>query len=408
MMFPEVYRRVLGAAGVKQPLAGVIIGRLSIAAEPLSVTLVIRETGGSFALAGAVLGVYSIVASISLPIQGRIIDRIGQTRVILPVTVVNAVGFVALILLAHDRAGAAALIAAGTIAGIGTLPTGATMRTLWSELVPDPELRQAAFAIDAVALDVAWVVGPLIAAAVIAIASPTASLSVCIGLTILGSAVFASSPASRRWRGAPAEHGRIGPLRSPSVWVLMGAAFGVGLAVGAAELAITAFASEHGAAELAGALIAVQALASIAGGLWYGVRAWSSSAGERLPLVALVFGICWVPLVAVPSIPAAFPLMALTGLALAPTISLIYLLLDSLAPIGTAAEATGWVLTAIVAGAALGNAVAGVAVSEVSPHAGLAVAVVGGLVSLVATWLGRANLRVPALREQPFARVHSM
>jgi hypothetical protein len=407
-MFPDVYRHVLGAAGVKQPLAGVIIGRLSIAAEPLAITLVIRQTGGSFALAGLVLGVYSIAASISLPVQGRIIDRIGQTRVILPATLVNVVGFVALILLAHDRAGAATLVAAGTVAGTGTLPTGATMRTLWVGLVPDIELRQAAFAIDAVALDIAWVVGPLIAATVIAIASPTAALSVCIGLTILGSAVFASSPASRHWRGTPAEHGRIGPLRSSGVWVLMGAAFGVGLAVGAAELSITAFASGHGVAELAGALIAVQALASIGGGLWYGVRAWSNSPGERLPLVTLVFAVCWIPLVAVPSIPAAFPLMALTGLTLAPAVSLIYLLLDSLAPAGTAAEATGWVLTAIVSGAALGNAVAGVAVSEVSPHAGLAVAVAGGLVAVAATWAGRANLSIEAVREQPFARVHSM
>ena len=65
--------------------------------------------------------------------------------------------------------------------------------------------------------------------------------------------------------------------------------------------------------------------------------------------------------------------MALSGLALAPAISLIYLLLDSLAPVGSAAEATGWVLTAIVGGAALGNALAGVAVTEASPHAGLAV-----------------------------------
>src|SRR5262249_43815393 len=112
-MLPEAYRRVLGAPGVKQPLAGVIIGRLSIAAEPLSTTLVIRETGGSFALAGAVLGAYSIAAAISLPVQGRIIDRIGQTRVIVTTTVVNAVGFVALILLAHDRAGAAVLLPPG-------------------------------------------------------------------------------------------------------------------------------------------------------------------------------------------------------------------------------------------------------------------------------------------------------
>jgi hypothetical protein len=407
-MFPEAYKRVLSATGVKQPLAGVIIGRLSIAAEPLSTILLVHGTTGSFAVAGAVMGAYSIAAALSLPVQGRIIDRIGQTRVILTATVIGTSGFAAVILLAHGGAGAGWLVAAGTVAGLGTLPTGATMRTLWSELVPDTELRQAAFAIDAVAIDVAFIVGPLIAAGVIAVASPTASLCVCIGLTVLGSAVFASSPASRRWRGAPAEHRRIGPLRSASIWVLMGAAFGIGLAVGAAELAITAFASEHGAAELGGTLIAVQAVASTAGGLWYGAKKWRNDPGDRLPGVALVFAICLLPLAAIPSLPAAFPLMALSGLALAPAISLIYLLLDSLAPVGTAAEATGWVLTAIVGGAALGNAAAGVAVSEVSPHAGLAIAVAGGLVSLVATWLGRANLRIPAVREQPFARVHSM
>jgi MFS family permease len=407
-MFPDAYRRVLGAAGVKQPLAGVIIGRLSIAAEPLSMILLVHGTTGSFAVAGAVMGAYSIAAAISLPVQGRIIDRIGQTRVILTATAIGTSGFAALILLAHGGAAGGWLVAAGTVAGLGTLPTGATMRTLWSELVPDAELRQAAFAIDAVAIDVAFIVGPLIAAGVIAVASPTASLCVCIGLILLGSAVFASSPASRRWRGAPVEHRRIGPLRSASVWVLMGAAFGIGLAVGAAELAITAFASDHGAAELGGTLIAVQAVASTAGGLWYGARKWRNDPGDRLPGVMLIFALCLLPLPAIPSLAAAFPLMALSGLALAPAISLIYLLLDSLAPVGTAAEATGWVLTAIVGGAALGNAVAGIAVSGVSPHAGLAVAAAGGLVSLVATWLGRTNLRVPAVREQPFARVHSM
>jgi hypothetical protein len=394
-MFPEAYRRVLGAAGVKQPLAGVVIGRLSIAAEPLSTVLLVHAATGSFAAAGAVLGAYSIAAAISLPVQGRIIDRIGQTRVVLTATVINSAGFVALILLAHGGASAAAMAVAGTIAGLGTLPTGATMRTLWSELVPDAELRQAAFAIDAVAIDVAFIVGPLIAAAVIALASPTASLCVCIALTVVGSAVFASSPASRGWRGASAEHRRIGPLRATGVWVLMGGALGIGLAVGAAELSITAFASEHGAAELGGTLIAAQAVASTAGGLWYGARGWRSPPGERLPGVALVFALCLAPLVAVPSMGAAFPLMALSGLALAPAISLIYLLLDSLAPVGTAAEATGWVLTAIVGGAAIGNAVAGVAVTEASPHAGMAVALAGGVVTLGATWLGRRHLSAP-------------
>jgi Major Facilitator Superfamily len=403
-MVPDAYRRVLGAAGVRQPLLGVVIGRLSIAAEPLSTVLLVHGSTGSFAAAGAVMAAYSIAAAISLPVQGRVMDRIGQTRVILTTTVLSTAGFTGLILLAHGGASVAVLCAIGAFAGLGTVPTGTAMRTLWSDFVPESDLRQAAFALDAVAIDVAFIVGPLIAAAVIALASPTASLSVCIFLTLLGSAVFASSRASRTWRGAQAEHRRIGPLRSAGVWVLMGAALGVGIAVGAAELAITAFASAHGAAELGGTLIATQAVASTAGGLWYGARSWRSSPGERLPAVALVFALSLAPLVAVPSLGAAYPLMALSGLALAPAISLIYLLLDSLAPVGTAAEATGWVLTAIVGGAALGNAVAGVAVTEASPHAGLAVALAGGLVTLGATWLGRQSLRVPVAEPVPEAQ----
>jgi MFS transporter len=394
-MVPETYSRVLGAPGVKQPLIGVVIGRLAIAAEPLSTVLLVHATTGSFAAAGAVMGAYSIAAAIGLPIQGRLMDRIGQTRVIPFTTVSTAIGFTALILLAHSGASTAALAAVAVFAGLGTIPTGTAMRTLWSDLVPEQELRQAAFALDAVAIDVAFIGGPLIAAAVIALASPTASLAVCIALSVLGSAVFVTSRASREWRGAPAGHRRIGPLRAAGVWVLMGAALGIGIAVGAAELAITAFATEHGASELGGTLIAVQALASTAGGLWYGARDWRTSPGERLPGVALVFAITLAPLVAVPSLGAAFPLMALSGLALAPAISLVYLLLDSLAPTGTAAEATGWVLTAIVGGAAAGNALAGVAVTEYSPHAGLAIGFAGGLVTLAASWIGRRHLSEP-------------
>jgi predicted MFS family arabinose efflux permease len=391
-MFPEAYKRVLGAPGVRQPLTGVVVGRLAIAAEPLSTVLLVRGSTGSFAAAGLVMACYSIAAAISLPIQGRIIDRIGQTRVIGTATVVNTAGFGALIALAHTGGSVGAMAGVATVAGLGTLPTGSTMRTLWSRLVPESELRQAAFALDAVAIDVAFIVGPLIAAVVIAVASPTASLSTCMVLTLIGSAIFATSRASRSWRGVPAHHRQVGPLRSASVLVLMGAAFGVGVAVGAAELAITAFASHHGAAELGGALIAVQASASTVGGLWFGARVWRSPPGQRLWSVSLAFAVTMLPLLAVPSLAAAFPLMALSGVALAPTISVIYLLLDSLAPTGTAAEATGWILTAIVGGAALGNAAAGVAVTEASPQAGLAVAAAGGALTLLAAAVGRRSL----------------
>jgi hypothetical protein len=394
-LLPEAYRRVLGARGVAAPLAGTTIGRLSIAAQPLSTILLIKGSTGSFAAAGLVEACYSLAAAGSLPVQGRVIDRIGQTRVVVVVTLVNALAFAALIPLSDANAPLVTMCVAGTIAGLATPPLGASMRSLWKGLVPDPELRQAAFAVDAVAVDAAFILGPSMAAGVIALASPAASLGVCVALTLIGSAVYAGSAASRAWRGSPADERHSSPIRAPGVLVLMGAALGVGIAVGAAEISITAFASEHGAAEVGGTLVAIQAAGSVLGGLWFGARKWRLPPGDRLPGAALVLALGLVPLVAVPSLAAAFPLMALSGLALAPTISVIYLLLDSLAPSGTAVEATGWVLMAIVTGAALGNGLAGVAVTEASPHAGLAIALAGGLVTLGATWFGRRHLSMP-------------
>jgi Major Facilitator Superfamily len=407
-MIPDAYKRVLGSRGVTAPLTGVTLSRVAIAAQPLSTILLVQESTGSFAAAGLVVACYSLAAAGSLPVQGRVIDRVGQTSVIAAVTVVNALGFAALIPLAAADAPVAAMAVAGTIAGLTTPPLGSAMRSLWRGLVPDPDLRQAAFALDAVAIDVAWILGPTMAAGVIAAASPSASLGTCVALSVLGSAVFAGSSASRAWRGSPADERQSGPLRSPGVLVLMGAALGVGIVVGAIEISITAYASDRGAAELGGTLIAIQAVGSVVGGLWFGARDWGGPVGNRLPAIALVFTLSLVPLVAVPSLVAAFPLMALSGIALAPTIAVIYLLLDSLAPRGTAVEATGWVLTAIIVGAALGNGAAGVAVSEADPHVGLAIGLAGGFVTLGASWLGRHSIRQPAIREQPFARVHSV
>jgi predicted MFS family arabinose efflux permease len=104
---------------------------------------------------------------------------------------------------------------------------------------------------------------------------------------------------------------------------------------------------------------------------------------------------------------SAFPLMLISGVALAPAVSVLYTLLDSVAPRGTATEATGWVLTAFVVGASAGTGLAGAAVAASGPDAGIAIAVAGAALAAAASWLGQPSLVTkPSSREQPFARVH--
>jgi MFS family permease len=395
-MIPRTYRRILAIPAVRMPLTGATIGRLPFAAGALAVVLLVQGATGSFAQAGLVNGAYSIAVAATMPLWGRLIDRVGQTGVFVVTTAVSSAAQIALVILAEEGAALAPMVAAAAVAGANVPPIGTSIRTLWAGLIPDPVLRQSAFALDAVMLEVAFVTGPLLIGLVIAVASPAAAVLVNVALAVLGSAVFAASRASREWRGETHEVGRVGPLRAPGVAVLMGAAYGLGLTVGAIELGITAFAAHEGARAAAGGLIAAQAAGSFAGGLAYGARTWRGPAGPRLTVLSVILTLTVVPLVAVPTLAAAFPLMLVSGVALAPTTSVIYLMLDFLAPRGTAAEATGWVLMAVITGAASGTALAGAAVGASGAHAGIAVGLAGAALAALVSGLGRDRLHVPA------------
>jgi MFS family permease len=376
----------------RRPLLGATVGRLPYAGTGLAMLLLIKGSTGSFAQAGLVEAFYSVGAAVGLPAQGRLVDRVGQTNVFLAFTPVCAAGFVVLVALAEAGAGVAPLIAVAALVGLCEPPIGTSMRTLWADLIPETSLRESAFALDAVSVELAFIVGPLVTALAIAIATPAAAVLVNAALMVLGSALFASSRASRAWRGGSHELGLMGPLRSSGVLVLMGIGLGFGICVGAVELGVTALASDHGSGQLAGALIAVQAVGSMAGGFWYGARSWAGSPAKRLPPLATAMALTITPLVATPSLGAAFPLMLLSGIALAPTIAAVYALLDSVAPEATATEATGWVLTALIVGVAIGTGVAGAVVGAADPHAGLAVGLGGAVLSAAVAWLGRIAL----------------
>jgi predicted MFS family arabinose efflux permease len=84
--------------------------------------------------------------------------------------------------------------------------------------------------------------------------------------------------------------------------------------------------------------------------------------------------------------------MVIAGLALAPSAAAGYLVVDHVAPPGTVTEATTWVMTANVAGGALGAALGGIVVQDVSVRAGLILACVGPLLGTFLTLARRRTL----------------
>ena len=86
------------------------LGSMPIGMFGLAILLLARETTGSFASAGRVVGAFGLANAFGAVAQGRLMDRLGQARVLRAAAVVHALALIALVLAAeagatHARAG---------------------------------------------------------------------------------------------------------------------------------------------------------------------------------------------------------------------------------------------------------------------------------------------------------------
>jgi MFS family permease len=392
----ERYRRILGIRDARQPILGTAIDRIPVAALSLATILLVRGETGSFAIAGIVEAAFAIANAASLPMQGRLVDRLGQTGVLSIALVLNPIALIGLVVAAQAGADTVVLAAIGAACGATVPATGSCMRALWSRLIPDASLRQSAYALDAVSIEVAFIAGPLVTAVLVALGSPAIAVLANAAFATGGTLIFVLSRASRSWRGHAGATSWAGALRSRGVVALVFVELAFGAALGAMEISITAFATEEGSSSLAGVLIAVQAAASLVAGLWYGSRHHRAPAADRYARLSLLLMLGFVPLLFTTSIVEALPLMAISGFVLAPSGTVLFTLVDELAPPGTTTEAFTWMITAIGAGVAVGTALGGALVAGGHPHRGLAATVAFAAVACAIAYVARPSLRVAA------------
>jgi MFS family permease len=396
------YAAVLRAPHVAPLLIASMLARLPFGMYALALVLYLAEERDSFAIAGLVDGAFGLGAAIGAPLQSRLIDRLGHRRVLVPLAVVDAIATGVLVALTEAGAPTLALMACGVVGGFAIPNVGAALRALWPGLLAKrDELVPAAFALDSVAIEMLFTVGPLLAAAIIAFVSPIAALGLSAACTLAGVALFVVQPPSRQWRphAEAGTHGRLGALRSRGVRTLMAAMLPIGFCFGIVEISLPAFAKQYGAAEWAGLLLSVWALASAVGGLAYGARNW------RLPLdsvylrLAALLPLGFLPALAAPSIVAMAFLIIPAGLLIAPLGAAGNQLVGSVAPRGTVTEAYSWPVTAMIAGFAVGTATGGAIVESIDWQACFVAAALAGLVGAAIVYAGRGNLRavpVPA------------
>jgi MFS family permease len=102
---------------------------------------------------------------------GRLVDRVGQTRVLVGCAVASALSFGALAA-AGGFASPVALAGLAALAGASIPPVGACMRALWSGLLGQGGQLQAAFAVESTVQELIFVIGPPLVAVLAAVLSP--------------------------------------------------------------------------------------------------------------------------------------------------------------------------------------------------------------------------------------------
>lgn len=380
-----------GECMTRQLFALSVAARLPHGMFSIAVLVHVSDVTGSFATAGVCTAVLAVSQAIGGPLAGRLVDRHGQTVILLVSTAGCSLGLVVLATI-DGGSGPAWFLAGAALIGLCAPPVGPCLRALVPDLVPTAAAQRRVYAMDAAATEITWVAGPVLT---FALAGWTGTSSALIGAAaILAAAVagFTACRAPRRWRPVPADTARAGALGSRSLRVLIAALIGVGVLFGATEVAVAALTTTLGAPHAAGPLLGLWGLGSLAGGVVLARSGRGVTTGRGLAVLLAILAASHAALAAAPSHWLILGvLIAAAGSMIAPILATAYGMIDRIVPTHSHTEAFAWLATATAVGTAIGAALAGALVDTSGPAAGFLLA---GLAAGVAAGVAGTALRI--------------
>jgi MFS family permease len=384
------YRRVLASAALRRALVLGFLVRIPIFGGGVVLTLhVVSHLGRTYGAAGLVSAAATIAIAISGPWRGRLLDRRGLRRVVLPSIIVAAVCWSIAPFVSYWW-----LLALAALAGLFVIPSFSIIRQAVIAAVHEDD-RRTAISLDSVAVELSFMVGPA-AGVWAATVWPTQWVLFVIEMlgVLAGVLLWFANPVMRDEAAEPAEDGLVddegvgaSASRVPrSVWfrarfiVICLAAAATTLVLGGTDIAIVAGLREFDAQSSIGWVLAVWGFGSLVGGLVYGGVQKSISAFWLLGGLAVVSA----PMALATGVPTLALLSFVAGLFCAPTITATVDQVSRVVPAVARGEAMGWHGSFMTGGMALGAPMAGVAIDHQGWQAGfLVVAVMGLVVALV-------------------------
>lgn len=367
-------------------LAAASLARLPQTALPVALVLTAHEATGSWVGSGLLSGASAMTYALCAPWRGRQMDR-----AVLP----NALGWSLLVatagLVATSIAAAAGaplwlllvfvVVAAGAGSGVG-----GAYRSILPNVLNSTQLPQA-YAVDGVAVQVAWIGGPALAAVVAASVGPQACVGVVAAVTGAGALLSWTLPRREPGSGTQ-QHSSVRTLLG-SLWAPLVLNAGIGVNLGALDVALPALMIDHGEPATNGGLVlaGLFATSAISGAIYAAIPPTNPLRKVKTRTVACalipVYGIVMVGAAAAPQLWIAVVLFLVAGVAFAPGDTAVILLVPEQAPQERLAEAFGYFSAIGYVGIALAAPVTGWFVTRFGAWSGLLLAALAPLVAVV-------------------------
>lgn len=387
------YRAVLGRPGALRFSASAMVARLPISIDTLGIVLLVTGLSRSYGLAGALSASYTVANGVMAVVQGRLLDRLGQARVLPVAATVFGVAIVGLV--AGLESGWPDLLAyaCAAVAGAAYPPIGSCVRARWSHVLSGhPREVQTAYALESVVDEAIFIIGPTVATVLATTWHPWAGLGLAVLSGLVGTFALA---AQRGTQPDPQPRDHTSGPRPAMPWARVVPLAVVCLALGAmfaaAEVSTVAFSGEQHAKSYAGVLLALWALGSMIAGLVTGTFHWKRSAISRVRVGSVLLALVMVPMTFVGSMPAMGLALFVAGFAIAPTLIASMGATEQMVPGPRLTEGIAIMHTGIAAGLAPGAALAGLMIDAHGASPSYVVALGAGVIGAVAALALRAE-----------------
>ncbi|MCY1046548.1 MFS transporter [Corallococcus sp. bb12-1] len=383
-------RELWGDSGWRRWVLASSFARLGGTMAPFALLLAGEQATGAFSQGAWMASGYAMGMAVAAPFRGRTLDQRRLPGGLRNPLLAQAAVFLALALACFFKASLWLLLPLSVAGGVVPAGVVAAYRALLPALVPRARL-EAAFAIDAVLMEVQWILGPSMVG-MLALADATLGVGAIAltGLSALALNLFLPDREPAPGPRVAATIASLAPFFQGLPRLLYLSSLAVGVSWGVVDAALPPRLLQVGSRpEAWGGLTALLSAASAVGGLLYtstlkGRVTQDGVILRRCLLFLALWGVLLVPLALVANLWALGAALAAAGIFLAPQAAMQATLLQRKLPDGRQAEGFSLSNACFALGLGLGSGLVAVLLETAGPHGALLTA--GALPVLVALW----------------------